>query len=169
MKATTAQKNAIAAKHLTIRLKFWPSVKDEEVWNRRRKQGFTTIPRTMSLFKVIMDSICNRKPVSSVYFELWCRAFDEHIVRLNNQREMAFHSGYTGERAIQTWSSRIDALDKLGFIKLAPGPDGIRSYALIMNPYIVIQKLYKKKTPGITAEMYNALVARAAEIKADDI
>jgi hypothetical protein len=78
---------------------------------------------------------------------------------------MAFSSGFTGQRGSQTWAVRIDILAKLGFIKIAPGASGPRSFALILNPYFVIQKI----KPQISADLYNALVARANAIGADDL
>lgn len=169
MDKKTARNIAIATQQLNLRAKLWPEVKEDDLWNRKKKQGYTTIPRTMPLFMEIMDSMSNGKPVSSVYLNLWCRAFDEHIIVLSNKEEMAFYSGFTGQRAIQTWTARLDILNTLGFIKLVPGPHGNRSYALIVNPYRVIRKHHEKKTAGISMALYNALVARAGEIKADDI
>jgi len=169
MNSRNTRANAIATKQLGLRAKLWPKIKEEHIWNRKTKTGFTTIPRTMPLFMAIMDSMSNGKPVSSVYFELWCRAFDEHVVTLNNKTEMAFHSGFTGQRAVQTWTSRMKILNKLGFINIVSGPHGDLSYALILNPYVVVKRHHKKKTQGITDAYYNALVGRASDIKADDI
>ena len=59
-------------------------------------------------------------------------------------------------------------LSALGFIDIQPGPSGPLSYALILNPYRVIQKHRLKKVPGLTNELYNAFVGRATEIGADD-
>lgn len=156
---------AIASKQLGLRSKLWPKINEDHIWNRKIKSGFTTIPRTMPLFMEIMDSMSSGQPVSSVYFELWCRAFDEHIVTLNNKKEMAFHSGFTGQRAIQTWTSRIKILNKLGFINIVPGPHGDLSYALILNPYVVVKKHRKKKTPGISDPYYNALLPEPVILK----
>lgn len=164
-----ARRNAIASRQEELREKLWPDVTEKDLWNRKKRQGFTTIPRTMPLFMEIMNSMSSGKPVSSVYLNLWCRAFDEHIVVLSNKEELAFHSGYTGQRGSQTFTSRLDILAELGFIKLAPGPHGERSYALILNPYKVVKKHYEDKRPGLTKAHYNALLARASEIKADDI
>ncbi len=164
-----SRRSIISMKHLALRAQLWPDVKEEDVWHRAGKKGFTTIPRLMPLFMRIMDVLSNGKPVSSVYFELFCRAFDEQLVVLKNDKEMAFFSGSTGQRAVQTWISKIKILDKLGFIKTASGPNGQYSYVLIMNPYKVIQRIFKKKKSGILDDYYHALLARAAEIGADDI
>ncbi len=116
----------------------------------------------------IMDAMSKGKPVSTTYLDLWCRAYDECFVTLNKHREMAFHSGYSGERAEQTWSSRISILAKLKFIDVKKGPSGPLSYALILNPYQVIQHHHGKNTPGMREDHYNALLQRSIEIGADD-
>lgn len=43
------------------------------------------------------------------------------------------------------------------------------SYALILNPYLVIRRLHDLKTPGLREDKYNALVERAGEIGAEDL
>lgn len=161
------KKQTIANKQLALRNKLWPQLKEHEIWDRKKKKGFTTIPRAMPIFMTIMDSMSKEK-VSAVYFELWCRAFDEHLVVLNNKEDMAFHAGFMGQRRVQTWTSRLDILNKLGFIKLASGSLGTRSYALIVNPYEVIKKHRRNKKSGIPESLYNALIGRASEIGADE-
>lgn len=116
----------------------------------------------------LMDRLSKGKPVSAVYLELWCRVFDESFVNLK-PREMAFHAGFTGQRAEQTWSERVKILEKLGFIKTQPGQEGILSYAVILNPYKVVKEHYKKKTLGLDSAAYNALLHRASEIGANDL
>jgi hypothetical protein len=165
----TMKNRAIARKRLELRRKLWPDVKDEDLWCRTKKTGFTTIPRTMPLFMHIMDSMSKGKPISAVYLELWCRAFDDHVIELRDKTEMAFHSGFTGQRGVQTWSSRIDILNKLGFINVLPGAHGKQSYALLLNPYEVIRKHRTKKNTTISESAYTALVSRAHKIGATDL
>jgi len=165
-----SKRNAIKSKQLNLRSRLWPDLKSEELWNRMQKKGFTTIPRTMPIIMRIMDSMApSGKPISAVYFELWCRAFDEYVVKLSNKEEMAFNSGFSGQRSVQTWNTRIDLLRDYGFIKLASGGQGERSFALIVNPYAVIKRHYEVKTKGVSQSLYNCLSARAIEIGADDI
>ena len=164
-----ARNAAISSKQQELRKNLWPEVQEDRLWNRKSKKGFTTIPRTMPLFMNIMDGMSKGKPVSAVYLDLWCRAFDEHLVTLNDKEKLAFWSGFTGQRATQTWKDRLKILNSLGFIKLAPGPYGESSYALIMNPYKVVKDHHEKKTPNLTQALYNALLERAGEIKADDM
>ena len=82
---------------------------------------------------------------------------------LSKQEEIAFHSGFTGQRAVRTWKGRLKLLAEMGFLKLAEGPSGDCSYALIMNPYHIIRDLHAAGR-GVRQDKYNALVARSVEI-----
>jgi hypothetical protein len=161
-----AKNTNIAAQRIQLRGTLWPNVDPAKLWHRKQKQGFVTIPRTMPLIIGAMDYLAPKgKPVGGTYLDLWCRTFDEMVVNLDRPQEMAFSVGFTGQRGVQTWTSRIDVLAELGFIHVAPGPYGRRSYALILNPYLVIKDLRKQLPDSV----YNALAARAATIKADDL
>jgi hypothetical protein len=166
-----AHRNAkVQAKQMALRNKLWPNLDENTVWNRKKNQGFTTLPRTMPLFMQIMDSLSKGKPVSGVYLDLWCRTFDEGFVTLaDKQQTMAFSSGFSGQRAQQTWKNRIEILNKQGFIRLASGPAGPFSHALILNPYHVVKKLRARVKGHVPEDLWNALLARASEIGADDI
>ena len=164
------RKGKIAAKQLALRSQLWPDIPEDGVWDRKKKAGFTTIPRTLPLIMRIMDAMSNRQPVSATYFDLWCRMHDEAFLNLaNKQQEMAYASGFGGQRAVQTWMQRIDILAKLGFIRLAEGPAGPKSYALILNPYYVLRKIKAKKPSAISQTDWNSLAARSIEIGADDL
>jgi len=164
-------KRTISEKQIKLRKKLWPELDESKLWVSKgnKKIGYITIPRTMPIIMKIMDSLSKNKPISSVFLELWCRTFDERMVTLNRHHEYAFHSGFSGQRAVQTWKERINILFDLGFIDLKPGPSGEISYALVFNPYHVIRDHYERKTPGIVESMYNALLERANEIKATDL
>lgn len=163
------QGSRIAQRQLKLREQLWPDLDKKKLWLRKERAGFTTVPRTMPLILSIMDSMSKGKPLSSAYLELWCRAHDECLVTLSKQEELAFHSGYTGQRAISTWKDRLRRLAELGFIETKPGPSGDLSYALILNPYQVIKRHHAKKHSGITEAAYNALQQRAIDIGADDL
>lgn len=154
----------IAQRQLELRAQLWPSLNVGDLWSRHTHDGFSTIPSTMALIMGIMDDLSKNKPVSSTYLELWNRTFDEGFATLSKAREIAFHSGFSSERAERTWKSRLKILHDLEFINLQSGSSGPASYALILNPYKVIQKHHDRKTPGMREDKYNALVARALEI-----
>lgn len=159
----------ITERQLRLREQLWPNLDANRLWLRKVRKGFTTVPRTMPLILSIMDSMSKGKPLSSTYLELWCRAHDECMVTLSKQEELAFHSGFSGQRMIATWRERIRALQKLGFIETKPGPSGEFSYALILNPYQVIKAQKAKRGSGVTEAVYNALQQRAIEIGATDL
>ena len=115
----------------------------------------------------IMDNLSKGKPVSSTYIDLWCRTYDDSFVVANKAREMAFFSGFTGERAERTWASRINILQDLGFIDVAEGPNGSISYVLIYNPYQVVRRHFD--AGDIDKRTYNSLKARMIEIGAEDL
>jgi hypothetical protein len=166
---TSKPKKKIAQRQLELRAKLWPHIKPGHLWQRKEHQGFYTIPRTMPIILSIMDDLSKGKPISTTYLELWARAFDECFVSLSKSREMAFHSGLTGQRAERTWKDRIKTLAKLGFIETQSGSSGAMSYAIILNPYLVIRSLGEKNHPGIRDDKYHALMERAAEVGATDL
>lgn len=154
----------IQQRQLELRGRLWPELDAASLWNRLTHDGFSTIPSTMPLMMSIMDDLSNGRPVSSIYLDLWTRAYDEGFVTLSKPREMAFHAGYSTQRAERTWKQKLEILADLGFIDLKSGPSGPASYALILNPYLVIKKHHDKKSPGLREDKFNALVARALEI-----
>jgi len=162
-------KNAkIRENQLKLRHELWPKIKPDLIWNRLQRVGFITIPRAMPLIMVAMDALSKNRPVSAAYLELWCRSYDEAFITLaNKEHDLAFASGFSGERAVHTWRGRIDLLADLGFIALAPGTAGPRSHALILNPYLVLKELRKKQQ--IDDMLWNALRMRVSEIKANDL
>jgi hypothetical protein len=153
-----------------LRAKLWPEVNfDARLWHRKRSDGFTTIPRTMPLVISIIDDLTKGGPAGLTYLELWCRGFDEMYVSLTRSKELAFHSGFTGQRAERTWAEKIRKLNELGFISVKEGQAGPLSHAIIFNPYQVIKTLYESGHTGISREKYNALLERAIEIGANDL
>src|SRR5689334_16162213 len=99
MTLNQTQHRKVVEKQLLLRSKLWPHLDEGRLWVRTKQAGFTTIPRTMPLILHIMDAMSKGKPVSSTYLELWCRAFDECFVTMNRPLELAFHSGFAGQRA----------------------------------------------------------------------
>lgn len=157
----------IAQRQLEMRTRLWPSHADGHIWRRQDHHGYTTIPRPMPLIISIIDDLAGA-PVGMAYLELWGRAFDEGFVTLSKPREIAFHAGFDGQRGERTWRAKMKLLSDLGFIEIQSGPSGAMSYALIVNPYLVIRRLHDQKRIGLREDKYNALVERAGEIGADD-
>lgn len=143
----------------------WPDLDEKRLWNRNRFNGFTTIPRTLPLIMNIIDALTLSKPSGRVYFVLWCRAFDEALLVIDNPTTLAFEAGFTGERALSTWKDRMRSLVDLGFIEAKDGPTGAFHYVLLLNPHKVVWLLKDKIQEG----MFRQLQARAIDIGASDM
>jgi hypothetical protein len=154
----------IQQRQLELRARLWPELNAADLWSRYTHDGFSTIPSTMPLVMSIIDDLSNGRPASMTYLDLWTRAYDEGFVTLAKPREMAFHAGFTSQRAERTWKQKLDVLAELKFIDLKSGPSGPHSYALFWNPYSVIHWHHERKSPGLREDKFNALVARALEI-----
>lgn len=158
----------IAGRRLNLRRSVWPEIDEDQVWDRQKSDGWNSVPRTMPLIQRIMDMLAQKgKPVSQTFLDLWCRTYDDAFVIVNKRREMAYYSGFSGERAERTWASRMRTLAALGFIDFRPGTSGPIHYVLLYNPYHVIKKLHQKGR--VSEAAYNALNERAIEIGADDL
>lgn len=164
-----ARPHKIIKKIETLKQKLWPDVIDGELWNRKVNDGFFTIPRTMPIIMSIIDDLTKGSPASSVYLELWSRAYDEMYVSLGKSQEMSYHSGFTGQRAVRAWSERVRSLQKLGFIGLKEGTSGALSHAIIYNPHVAIERLHRNNHPGLLESKYMALLERGTEIGAEDV
>jgi hypothetical protein len=165
---TTAKElSVISRKQLALRESLWPGI-DDLLWHRSKNKGYATIPKTMLILK-IMDEMTKGAPVSSTYLTLWCSTWDNSFVSLAKPAELAHAAGFSGQRAEHTWTSRMRKLQELGFIDIKAGKSGAMSYAVILNPHLMIRKHYKNKTPGLTEASYTALIDWALEIGAKDM
>lgn len=166
--ASVRDGKAIAKKQLAQRELLWPGMQPW-LWHRLANKGFATIPKTMPLVLQIMDDLSNGKPLSSTYLGLWCDTWDNSMVNISKPQEMAHAAGFTGQRALYTWSGRMQLLQKLNFIDIKPGKSGPISHVLIWNPHRVIRWHHSQKTPGLVEANFNALLERALDIGANDM
>ncbi len=148
--------------------RLWADVPNEEVWSRKPPTaGFTTIPRGLRHVMQMMDDMSKGKPLSATYFTLWCWARDAQVVDVVSATELAFESGFTGQRMESTWRERMRLLEQIGFIRIAEGRYGPISHVLILHPYLVIQRLHAAgKVQDIR---YNALLQRLDDVGATDL
>lgn len=156
----------MAQNTLAIRKKLWPTLQEAELWNRKTEAGFTTIPRIMPLIIRILDDLSKGKPLGYTYLALWCRVWDEGVVQVPNPSDLAYESGFTGERAASTWIARMRTLRELGFIRTAgaTGAQGEFQYVLLLNPLPVLKKLDQDGKIQIGASV--TLLQRANEVGA---
>ncbi len=165
--ASKRRLSKIARQKRDMRSSLWPGLDESKLWDRSKSAGWLSIPRAMPLLLQIMDSLTKGKPVSSTYLDLWCRTYDDSFVIANKDREMAYFSGFTGERAVRTWATRMRILKDLGFIDIKEGPNGPISYVLIFNPYLVVRDL--QEAGQVNAALFNSLTQRMIEIRAQDL
>ncbi len=160
---------------LAMRAQLWPAVTDDMLWLREdlTKKGYTTLPRTMPLFMELINDASKQVtggksvPAGKSYLVLWCRVFDEGMVKIESDASAALEAGYTGERNVSTWREHLRVLKELGFIDYAEGPAGPSQYVLLFNPYHATKKLHEKG--WIQKLTFTALYQRAMEIGATDL
>jgi len=157
----------IAERKIELRKKYWPEISDEMIWDKRRIGGYWSMPRTLPYFFKIMDDLSKGKPLSNTYFTLWCRSFDEMFIEIQNEKLMAFESGFANQRGIYQWRERMKKLTEFGFILVKPGPISEFNYVQILNPYFVVEILRKEKQGPEFEKNFNALQNRFNEVKAD--
>src|SRR5258708_4219270 len=116
LKVVPPQKNKSAVKREQIRDALWPDAASL-VWDRKKEKGFCTIPRTLALIFTLIDHLQKGKDASRVYFDLWCRAFDDYLVEVPDEESLAYSAGYTSGRNVRTWRERIHVLEKYGFVR----------------------------------------------------
>ncbi|MGE6919329.1 hypothetical protein [Achromobacter kerstersii] len=157
-----------AARRLLLRNTLWPDLSEDLLWIRTEKVGFTTMPRVMPLLGRIMDQLSGKgAPVYATYLALWCRVFDEAFVEVRSTKELAFESGFNGTRGEVTWKERMRRLQSIGLIDVKAGLINDFQYVLLLNPIIVVVRLFKESERDDRA--FSALIARLIEIGADDV
>jgi hypothetical protein len=159
------RKSKAQEKAIKLRAEFWPDLKDHDIWDRLKRKGFTTIPRTMPLLMTIIDSLSKNQPAGQAYFVLWCHVFDESFLIIENPDIFATETGFSGERKLSTWRQRMKTLQDLGFIDAKKGGAGDYHYVLIHNPHVVVHKLKEQ----IPQSLFRQLLDRAFDIGAKDI
>ncbi len=165
IKQNLVKKSKAQEKSLKIRNEYWPQLKQDDIWDRKKHKGFTTIPRTIAITMSIMDSLSKGKPLGQTYFVLWCHVYDDSFLIIDNPSTYVAEAGFTGERALTTWSSRMKSLQDLGFIDCKEGASGKFHYVLIKNPHLVIWQLKYK----IQERLFRQLLDRALDVGAKDM
>ncbi|MFQ2154782.1 hypothetical protein [Aeromonas sanarellii] len=136
------------------------------IWTRHHNDGYATIPRTLPHVSRILDELSGSgSPLSQVYTALWCRVSDEGFIEIRDKDSLAYESGFSGQRAVTTWSGRMKKLQELGFISCKSGASGEYQYVLIVHPLVVIKKIYSEGK-RVKDQRYHALAARVIEVGA---
>jgi hypothetical protein len=144
--------------------RLWPGER-EHLWHRTSEDGFTTVPRTLSLIMSLIEELGNGKDASRVYFDLWCRQMDDSFVEVTDEEAFAFSCGYsTAGRNVRTWRERVELLADLGFLDIQPNGSKKFGYILVKHPYAVVVQLHANRR--VTPAWWGAFVKRASEIGA---
>ena len=147
-----------------LRDSLWPDGADI-VWSRKKYKGFTTLPRTIPLVMRLIGDLTPKGDAGRVYADLWFRAFDEGLVTVRDENEMAFAAGYSGPRAARTWRAHIDALVDLGFLRTKQLGNRDIGHILLLDPHAVAAKL--NAAGRVSPEWWNAFITRTTEIGAE--
>jgi len=134
--------NTAALKREALREQVWPG-SSTEVWNRKTEKGFTTIPRTLGLIMTLIEELVERKKghdVSRVYFELWCRSFDEGFI--DNLDEEASASPLGSPLSVVSILARTHRYTRRAWFR-SNRTEGNKAqgYVLLEDPHKVIKAL----------------------------
>ena len=154
----------INRKREQLRDQLWEDIDESKLWDRNSFKGFISIPRTLPLICKILDELSEKGPLSDAYYTLWSYNNDQNFIEITNPSEVAFSAGFTGQRAIQTWTNKMRELIRLGFISAKEGSSGEFNYILLWEPHIVILNHEKNKTPGLFPVSVTELKSRLAKI-----
>lgn len=150
-----------AAEQMT---KHFPNHIREPLWNRKKNDGYSTIPRTLPIAMQAIDAQSKGNPAGHTLFCLWARAPDHPLIVIESPAMFAAEAGFTGERASDTWRRRMKRLRDLGFIRNKRGTSGEFHYVLLLNPNVVLAQLDEQ---GLLQEaLADRFVDRLTEIGA---
>jgi hypothetical protein len=148
-----------------IRSTLWPDIEEEELWDRKKAAGFTTMPRTLPQLMNAIDSLTKGQPAGMTYLTLWCRLFYAGIVELPEERQMASEAGFGGERAVDTWRKRMRHLKELGFIDYQSVDGHDFQWVIVFNPHHVMRRIEKK----MQKKLFQSWILRAQDVGAKDL
>jgi hypothetical protein len=159
---TNGTKKKASERREQLRKEYWPRA---VAWTGEG-DGWFKAPRTLPLLFLLLRSkgLSGREDPSRVYLALLARHWDSGVVEVTNEADLAYESGYTGQRAVRTWQERMQLLSRLGLIKIRSSGNQKYRYVLLVHPWVVIDEL--RKRPEIVGEnWWAAYVARRQETK----
>jgi hypothetical protein len=139
----------------------FPNIHQLWVWNRKRNDGWITIPRTLPIAMQAIDAQSKGAPAGHTLFCLWARCPDHVFMTIEHPATFAAEAGFTGVRAVDTWRKRMKILRNLGFLLAKPGPSGEFHYIFLMNPIASLERLHDMKL--IQDGLYSRFIDRIAE------
>jgi hypothetical protein len=115
-----------------------------------------------------MDRLSKGKPVSSTYMALWCRLHEESgSVTVTDPAALARESGFSGQRAVSVWRSRMKILEDQSWIRVHKFGDEKYGYIQVVNPYFVAKRLYDEDR--VDEMLFHLLLERHYAVGAADL
>jgi hypothetical protein len=142
----------------------FPDVPETLLWRRKSNDGFTTVPRTLPIAMQAIDETSKGAPAGHSLFCMWARAPDNPLVIVENPATFAAETGFTGERATDTWRKRMRRLRELGFIRTKPGSSGEFHFILLLNPNVAVEMM--RHSGQIQDGLYGRFIERIADVGA---
>lgn len=154
----TKQKHQAEIKREQLRDQLFPGSANE-IYDRKIHDGYSSVPRTIGLMLTLIEQLADKgMNVSRVYSELWFRTHDCKLIEVRDEADIAYASGLS----VRRWRERVDVLQKLGFIKVAPNGTKKYGYVFLPNPNDVVMAMKKKNQ--IPDEWWGAYIKRCTEI-----
>ena len=137
------------------------------LWNRRRHDGFATVPKTMALaMKIINDNSGKGQPAGHTLLCLWLRSLDHPYLTIDRERVYARETGLTSARAEGIWRKRMATLVRLGFILAKEGTGGTYHHVTLLNPNVAVARL--RDEGHVQDKTWEFFLERVEEIGASD-
>jgi hypothetical protein len=143
--------------------RFW---KNDESWNGTGS-GWFKAPRTLPLILALLSQkqLTGGRDVARVYLELLARHLDGGVIEIGNEADHAYAAGYSGVRAVRTWSERMQLLEKLGFIKTRRIGNQRYKLVLLADPLNAIADLRRQeRVPEAWWETYILRLLETREV-----
>ena len=158
-------------RRLELRKQLWPDAPNLHFTrlNRTRDVGFTTIPRLVSLACTVIQHVYDTG-AARVYWDLWCRVYDEGFVEIDDERSLALASGFKkGTRHVRSWQSKMRQLEALGFIVIRDRASSAFGYALLVHPQYALARLKRLNRSSVPEYLWALIGERLSEVGARPI
>jgi hypothetical protein len=130
-----------------------------EIYDRTVHDGYSTVPRTIGLMLTLLEELAEKgKNVARVYSELWFRTPDCKLIEIEDEHDVAYASGLT----VRRWRERIDILEQLGFIRIAPNGSRRYGYIFLPNPNELVIRM--RRNGQVSDELWGAFIKRCSKI-----
>jgi hypothetical protein len=150
--------------------KFFPDPQHRRWPPKQGRSGWFKGPRVLPLIIQILTakSVSSRGQPGLTYVELLSRVRDVGFLELDDPRDHARMVGYARHR---TWEEAFQRLVDLGFVEVKSSHMRKFAYAIIVNPYIPVRRLYQqnKVSEDLWHLFHASWVKTGAEIPDDEL